>query len=288
LAAAAAVIVAMAPASAQAGNVVVPHVATPQKVEPHVIHAAPTPTPVAPVSAPKPAPAPSYSAPSAPPASASASGRGQSSAPDGEEELPGSDVPPGDYDPPYPEQLPSPFGSGCGTNCLQRWHDWYFPRIQTVRGEDPEAADLLREELAAIDDQIRDNGGVPGEGPSDGPADEPGDLGPGADSGSSAQGPAQPSSPPPAATQAPAGGSPGEIIVDAITGAGPVIGGDLGSFDLGTPLEDFYELFSAPGRGPIEALMPMLEGFFGAGSGSGGTTACSKMEIEGEVPLCPS
>lgn len=289
LAGAATVVAAALPASAQAGNVIVPHASGPHKVEVHAVPPAPAPASAPAPSPPPPTPSASAPSPASPanPVSSPSPGSGQPADP--EDDLPGSDVPPGENDPTYPEQLPSPFGTGCDMDCLQHWHDWYFSRVQTVQGEDAEAAEILRQELAAVNDQIRNGGGVPGAGATDGPPDEPGPSSQGGDSGPATSGPPQSSGPSqtpeaPAAVGGPqSGGSIETIVVDAISGASPIVSNDLGHFDLG----EIVEALGAPAIAPTMLVMSIAD-FFRGGNGAAnpGTTECSQKSVDGKVPVC--
>jgi hypothetical protein len=266
------------PASARAGGLTVPHAAAASPVL--------TPQASSPAPAPPPSSAPAQPAapppPSLPPAPTNSAG---GSTADPEESLPGADVPPLGADQPYPGYLPSPFGvlgSGCDLDCLQTWHDWYFDRIQTVRREDPDAAELLSEEKQAIDQQIRDAGGVPGEGTSD-VVDEPGDDGPPVD-GAPVDG-GHSASPGPGPGQAAAVASPASVVTlvaDAISGAGPIVPETL-SLDLGPPL-DLTENVWGLGMVMTWGMLPFLQA---AVLGQTGTTACPKAQTpDGKVSLC--
>jgi hypothetical protein len=223
LLAAAALAVAVAPAPAQAGNLIVPQAAEPHHVE---VHAQP------PAAAPSPAPASSSSPAPSPPTP----GRGNKPVSDmaePEEGLPGADVPPGEGERPYPTNLPSPWGQGCQLNCLIHWHDWYFSRRMQVVDWDPEAAELLHQEQDAIDDMIRQEGGVPGSAATDEPTNEP--TGP-SEEEMTGHAPQLTN----AATSNSDGG-PGiaATVVDAISGVGQIVPEngpvDLGTVDFATP-----------------------------------------------------
>ncbi len=258
-------VAAAAPANARANGLTVPHAASqPQTITPQAASPAPAPQHLG-----------STPPPSLPPAPAPSGGGSKA---DPEETLPGADIPPQGNDQPYPADLPNPFGGHCSLDCLQTFHDWYFDRIQTVQHEDPEAAQLLTEEKEAIDQQIRDAGGVPGEGTSD-VIDEPGDSGTISDQG-------HPS--PSTAGQTSRELAPVAVVAavaDAITGAGPIVPEHLEN-DLGPPIDisDNLNALLTVLTGGLPIIQAAVEY---QQSGMNGTTQCPNGETpEGKGLLC--
>jgi hypothetical protein len=239
LAATLAVAAAIAPAGAGAA-LVAPHQVTPQGVTPHVV------TPVAPSSqapsrapAPSPparsAPAPSPStAPSLPPSSSSGSTTSSDQDPSDEDS---SEGPPN----PTTTGLPNFTDPECRSDldCLQEWHDHLFHAVSNGN-------DGARDALDETDALIRAEGGVPGEGPS-WVEDEPG-SGPTAQAADPSP---QPAGQPQPGDQSQSAGPLGDLIPDAVSGAGPIVPQhddpsepvDLGSIDMSW-LSDFFSAMS--------------------------------------------
>lgn len=286
----AAVALGLLPSAALASELVVPHASAPQTVQPHVVTPAPaaSPAPVPPSAAPQassaPAPQSSHTG-GAPVSSGSApvsSGKGAVADGGGKpadwEDFAGSDVPPDDHDPDFPWNQPNPFeGAGCGLDCLQTWHDWLFDRAQTVQADDPEAAEILRQEREAIDQLIRNESGVPGRGTSD-VVDEPGPQA--APQPTPAPQPSVPAGPSLSTVAPPA--RPVVAVVDAITGVGEIVATSPYGRQYSQSDAEFSEAISYA----VDVIGNAVSGMFGFG-GRTTTTGCVKTSAEdGQLPIC--
>lgn len=238
LAAALSVIAAMLPASTGA-TLIEPHGST------HSVNTHAASPPASPSSAPVPTlPAPQASSqtvpPSlpAPPSQPSSPSRGH--APDSdspqESDFPGASIPAGESDPPFPEGLPIHSDPDCDLDCKQAWYEWFSNRVITVSQGDGsqsnglgDAARALSRETRKIEAEIEKEGATPGR-------PEPDDL--------------DPTYTAPAAAP-PLKISPTEMVIDAITGVGPLATNDLGTIDL-TGMAEVADLVSL--SGPIRAL----------------------------------
>lgn len=204
-------------------------------------HAASPPPSPSPTPAPAP-PAPQASSQTVPPSlpappsqpSSPRSGHAPSSGTPQESDFPGAGVPGGESDPPFPEGLPIHSDPGCDLDCKQEWYEWFDARARVAWNEsqqhgtkeEKEAARELRKETEQIETEIEKEGATPGWPVPDDP---------------------EPTSSVPSGDRPPEA-SPTEIVIDAITGVGPLATDDLGTIDL-SGVANFADLvlLGAPG-----------------------------------------
>jgi hypothetical protein len=165
-----------------------------------------------------------------------------------ESDFPGASIPAGESDPPFPKGLPRHSDLSCDLDCKQAWYEWFSNRVITVSqgseasqsNELGDAARALARETRKIEAEIEKEGATPGRPEPDAP---------------------DPTYTVPAAASPPKI-SPTEVVIDAITGVGPLTTDDLGTIDLSgvVAVADLVSL-----SGPIRALAQLA----GTGDGAG-------------------